>query len=85
VIDYLPQFSMDDLNGQEIWTGLRPCSPDGLPYVGAIDGFSNFYASTGHAMMGISMAPSSGKLLTDLITYGKSELSSDLINPNRFN
>ena len=85
VIEYLPQFSMDDLNGQEIWTGLRPCSPDGLPYVGAIDGYSNFYASTGHAMMGMSMAPSSGKLLADMITNGSSELYSDLINPNRFN
>lgn len=85
VTEYLPQFKMDDLNGQEIWTGLRPCSPDGLPYVGAVDGFSNFYTSTGHAMMGMSLAPSSGKLLTDLITYGKSDLNSDLISPNRFN
>lgn len=84
VVEYLPQFSMDDLNGHEIWTGLRPCSPDGLPYAGKVDGFSNFFASTGHAMMGMSLAPSCGKLLAETITYGKSDLYSDLISPNRF-
>lgn len=84
VVEYLPQITIDDLEGHEIWTGLRPCSPDGLPYVGKVDGFANFFISTGHAMMGMSLAPSSGKLLTDIITYGKSDLYSELINPNRF-
>jgi len=84
VLEYLPQFKAGDLEGQDVWTGLRPCSPDGLPYVGAVAGYSNFYTSTGHAMMGMSLAPSAGKLLSDLITYGKSDLYSDLIDPNRF-
>lgn len=84
VLEYLPQFEAEDLEGHEIWTGLRPCSPDGLPYVGSVDGYSNFYTSTGHAMMGMSLAPSSGKLLADLMMYGKSDLNSDLISPNRF-
>lgn len=85
VLEYLPQFEAKDLEGHDVWTGLRPCSPDGLPYVGQVDGFSNFYASTGHAMMGMSLAPSSGKLLADLITYGESDLYSEMISPNRFN
>lgn len=84
VLEYLPQFEAAALEGNDVWTGLRPCSPDGLPYVGAVAGYSNFYTSTGHAMMGMSLAPSSGKLLADLITYGKSDLNSNLISPNRF-
>ena len=84
VLEYLPQFEAADLEGHNVWTGLRPCSPDGLPYVGAVDGYSNFYTSTGHAMIGMSLAPSCGKLLADLITYNKSDLYSNLISPNRF-
>lgn len=84
VCEYLPEFEMNDLDGHEIWTGLRPCSPDGLPYVGALSGFSNLYTSTGHAMMGMSLAPSCGKMVADLITKGKSELEHILTNPNRY-
>lgn len=84
VCEYLPDFNMDDLEGQKVWTGLRPCSPDGLPYVGAFDGFSNLFASTGHAMMGMSLAPSCAKIVAELITNGRSELNHKMINPNRF-
>ncbi|WP_234572213.1 NAD(P)/FAD-dependent oxidoreductase [Rhodohalobacter sp. 614A] len=84
VCEYLPDFTMNDFAGKEVWTGLRPCSPDGLPYVGAFDGYSNLFASTGHAMMGMSLAPSCGKMVTDLILHGKSEFDTPLINPNRF-
>lgn len=84
VLEYLPDFNPEDLEGHDLWTGLRPCSPDGLPYVGMIDGFSNLFTSTGHAMMGMSLAPSCGKIVTDLILYGKSDLYNDRINPNRF-
>lgn len=85
VLEYLPQFKAADLNGHDIWSGLRPCAPDGLPYTGPVSGYSNFYTSTGHAMMGMSLAPSSGKLLADMITYGESDLYSEMISPNRFN
>lgn len=84
VCEYLPDFEISDLEGQKIWTGLRPCSPDGLPYVGAINGYSNLYVSTGYAMMGMSLAPCCGKLMADLIANGKSEFEHRMINPNRF-
>lgn len=84
VYEYLPDFKPGELDGQKIWTGLRPCTPDGLPYVGPMDGFSNLYTSTGHAMMGMSLAPSCGNILAELITDGESDLDHPMINPGRF-
>ncbi|MDZ7773117.1 MAG: FAD-dependent oxidoreductase [Balneolaceae bacterium] len=84
VCRYLPDFSMEDLEGHDIWVGLRPCSPDGLPYVGQAGSFKNLFVSTGHAMMGMSLGPSCGLLLSELMTRGSSELMHPKIDPNRF-
>ncbi|MFO7847029.1 MAG: FAD-dependent oxidoreductase [Balneolaceae bacterium] len=84
VLEYLPQFSPEDLEGHKVWTGLRPCSPDGLPYVGRIDTYENLFTSTGHAMMGMSLAPSCGKIVADLIAEETSDLYDQRINPNRY-
>jgi D-amino-acid dehydrogenase len=64
---YFPNFSEQDFDGVEPWAGLRPVSPDGIPYLGKIRGFSNLLAATGHAMMGLSLAPVSGRLVADLL------------------
>ena len=85
VCEYLPDFTMNDLDELKVWTGLRPCSPDGLPYVGAFNGYSNLFTSTGHAMMGMSLAPACGKIITELMTLGNSELYHNMISPERFN
>ena len=84
VCNYLPQYSMQDLEADDIWVGLRPISPDGLPYVGKLNKYENLYASTGQAMMGMSLSPVSGKIVSDLITHGSSEFSNPLIDPNRY-
>lgn len=52
----------------EIWSGFRPCSSDGLPFIGKGSKFQNVIYATGHGMMGISMAPGTGKLVTELIS-----------------
>jgi len=85
VCEFLPQFEIQDLDTDLVWVGLRPCSPDGLPYIGRFDTFSNLYASTGHAMMGMSLAPASGKIITEIITNGHSDQSHPKISPERFN
>jgi len=85
VCNYLPEFSMQDLEVDDIWVGLRPISPDGLPYVGKLNKFDNVYASTGQAMMGMSLSPVSGKIIADLISRGSSEFTHPMINPNRYN
>ncbi|MEX2602393.1 MAG: FAD-dependent oxidoreductase [Balneolaceae bacterium] len=84
VCRYLPQFTMSELESRKIWVGHRPCSPDGMPYIGRLHGFDNLYTSTGHAMMGMSLGPAAGKLVADLITTGSSDLTHPLVDPNRY-
>ncbi|MCA9008056.1 MAG: FAD-binding oxidoreductase, partial [Planctomycetaceae bacterium] len=62
------KFSERDFDGVEPWAGLRPVSPDGIPYVGKLKALPNLTAATGHAMMGLSLGPVTGRLVADLIT-----------------
>lgn len=63
---YYPEFEAKFPRENEIWKGLRPCSPDGLPYIGFAPGYSNVLVGSGHSMMGISLAPGTGKILAEL-------------------
>lgn len=65
---YFPGFSESDFDKVQPWAGLRPVSPDGVPYLGSVDGLANLHASTGHAMMGLSLGPVTGRLMADLLT-----------------
>ena len=49
------------------WAGMRSLSPDGLPYIGAVPGLDGLYVATGHATLGITLAPLSGELLCEQI------------------
>ncbi len=62
-----PRFGMEDFEGVRTWAGLRPCSPDGLPYVGAVPGKENVFVATGHAMMGLSLGPVTGEIVASLV------------------
>lgn len=57
--------------------GLRPVTPDGLPYIGRPKKYKNLTIATGHAMMGWSLGPATGKLITELISGDK--LSMDIV------
>lgn len=63
---YYPSFEAKFPEENQIWKGLRPCSPDGLPYIGFAPTYSNLLVGSGHSMMGISLAPATGKLLAEL-------------------
>lgn len=84
VCEFLPEYQLEDLNHQKVWVGLRPCSPDGLPYVGQYNKINGLYISTGQAMMGMSLGLISGRIIADLIKNGQSEFSHVLIDPNRY-
>lgn len=58
--------------------GLRPVSPDGLPFIGKSTICNNLTIATGHAMMGWSMGPATGKLVTEIISDSKTSLD---LNP----
>lgn len=84
VIQYLPEYAMEDLDDQDVWVGLRPCSPDGLPYVGKIEPYRNIFISTGHSMVGMSLSFASGEIISQLITEGRAKLSHPMMDPNRY-
>ncbi len=67
VPDYLEPFDTFDADPAEAWVGFRPCTPDGLPLIGRPDGIGNLVVATGHAMLGISLAPATGTLVAALV------------------
>ncbi len=75
-----------DINANEIAnvkTGLRPVSPDGLPYIGRSSKLSNLTLATGHAMMGWSLGPATGKLVAEIIDDKKTSMEIDAFSPDR--
>lgn len=64
--------------------GLRPCSPDGLPYIGRTKNYKNLTIATGHAMMGWSLGPATGKLVSELISERKTSMKLDGFEVERF-
>jgi glycine oxidase len=62
---------------ESTWSGLRPGSMDGLPYLGRVPGFDNFWAATGHFTHGILLAAVTGRLMAQALTGKKPELDMD--------
>jgi len=81
---YYPEFSAEDFAGVKPWCGLRPCSPDGLPYLGRTHRYSNLLIATGHAMMGLSLGPITGKLMAEILSAEKPSIDISLLDPDRF-
>jgi D-amino-acid dehydrogenase len=81
---YFPKFNDADFDGIQPWRGLRPCSPDGLPYLGRTAKFSNLTIATGHAMMGLSLGPVTGQLVAQLLAGEKPAHDLALLSPDRF-
>ena len=85
IADYFPKFKPSDFANCEPWTGLRPCSPDGLPYIGRSRQWENVIVSTGHAMMGISLAPISGRCVAAIADAEQPAIDNfGLLSPDRF-
>ncbi len=81
---YLPAFSPEDFRDVPVWRGLRPVSPDGLPYVGRLQNYDNLSVATGHAMMGLSLGPITGKLMTQVLSGAQPAIDMALLDPDRF-
>jgi D-amino-acid dehydrogenase len=79
---YLPMIQR--VKPVEIWRGLRPCVPDGLPLLGRLHPWANVIIAGGHATKGVSLGPLTGRYVARLLG-GKSmgELEKPL-DPNRF-
>ena len=81
---YYPKFAPQDFEGIQPWRGLRPCSPDGLPYLGRTAKFRNLIIATGHAMMGLSLGPITGRLVSEIVSGEKPSMPIDLLNADRY-
>ncbi|MBV6416654.1 MAG: D-amino acid dehydrogenase [Steroidobacteraceae bacterium] len=81
---YYPQFGPADFAGITPWAGLRPCSPDGLPCIGRTRRADNVLVATGHAMMGLSLAPATGRVISDLVAGREPAVPITLFSPDRF-
>jgi D-amino-acid dehydrogenase len=68
----------------ELWAGLRPVTPDGLPYIGRLRQYPNLIAATGHAMLGVSLSAVTGNLVAEIATGQKPSHDLSLVNPNRY-
>ena len=82
---YFPDIDTDALELIEIWRGLRPCSPDGLPYLGRPRRYDNVIISTGHGMKGISLAPITGKIVAQLASDQTPAIDISALRIERFN
>ena len=84
VSQYYPDFGEERLVRQKVWSGLRPCSPDGMPYIGRFKQHENLIAATGHSMMGVSLGPATGKQVSELIAGSTSgNINFNLMSPDR--
>lgn len=68
----------------EIWAGLRPVAPDGLPYIGRHPAADNLVLATGHAMLGVSMGPITGHLTTEILLGRQPSMDISAFKPDRF-
>ncbi|RPE08869.1 FAD-dependent oxidoreductase [Chitinophaga lutea] len=66
------------------WFGFRPSSPDGLPYIGYSKKVKNLVLATGHGMMGLSLGPATGLLVSRLINGQPTEVGMEPFAPDRF-
>lgn len=66
------------------WSGLRPASPDALPIMGLLPGWSNVWVSTGHFRNGILLAPISGQLVAKSVLAGRAEAVLAPFSAKRF-
>lgn len=80
----IQEFPKTKATNLKIWEGLRPVTPDGVPLIGRTRQFKNLLVASGHAMMGVSLAPVTGKIITDFIEGKSSGFSDSVFNPNRY-
>lgn len=77
-------FFEDEPSSVEIWLGLRPCTPDGLPIICRPRGFDNLILATGHGTLGVSLGPITGLLVSQLAARQHTTLDLNPLRLERF-
>ncbi len=83
VADYLVG-DKDSFKNENAWSGLRPVTPDGVPVVGRPSSCENLVVATGHATMGMTLGPATGKLVAQIVCGQSPMLDLAALSPDRF-
>ncbi len=83
---YIPSWrdQIETLTPSVPWVGSRPMTPDGLPCIGRLSGHGNCWVAAGHGMLGVTLGPSTGVALADMMTSGESRVDLTPFAPARF-
>jgi len=81
---YFPAYKFKHFKNLPVWVGLRPCSPDGLPYIGRTSKYENLVLATGHAMMGFTLGPITGQLVKEIIMEENTSINIEMLSANRY-
>ncbi|NQD70445.1 FAD-dependent oxidoreductase [Sphingobacterium shayense] len=81
--DYYPELKID-YPQDKVWYGYRPCTPDGLPYLGRCRKISNLTVAAGGGMMGLSLGPAFGKTVADILSERSVPVEIMNFRPDRF-
>lgn len=80
---YFPNLHPKLPSAEGVWFGFRPSSPDGLPYIGNSSKIKNLTIATGHGMMGLSLGPATGALVSQLISGQETSIDLKAFSPSR--
>jgi D-amino-acid dehydrogenase len=81
---YFPTLDISKPHPEKAWYGYRPVTPDGLPYIGRHSKYSNLVFAGGHAMLGLSAAAATGRLVNEIISHQPASIDISAFRPERF-
>ena len=80
---FFPRLERSELDAATPWMGFRPVTPDGLPYLGRAPRHPRVVVAAGHAMMGLSLGPVTGRLVAELVAGEAPSVDLGLLDPAR--
>ncbi len=82
---FYPDFDIPLPSPDKVWYGYRPCSADGLPYIGRSKKWTNVVVATGHSMVGLSLGAGTGKLVSEILNEKEMSMDISPFSAERFN
>ncbi len=81
---FYPEYDVPLPPVEKVWYGYRPCSADGLPFIGRSSKHSNITVATGHSMLGLSLGAGTGKLVEELVNKKATSMNLQPFRVERF-
>lgn len=76
--DFYPELKIEIPKEEDTWFGFRPCTPSGMPIIARDKKLKNLTVVTGHAMMGLSLAPATGKIVSEIIAEKPASVNTQM-------